>query len=120
MARDARVDLRYEGDAIPVRAWRELEHDGAPVLRPLAGLLSLAHVRRQTGDGLEFTWPTAVDWPFADVGNARDRRALQEIVGEDGIFGWAEAGGYAGWRVAIGPDGRWLHLWYGPIEGDYE
>jgi hypothetical protein len=120
IARDNQVDLRYEGDPIPVRTWRDLEADGAPVLRPLAGLLGLAHVRKETDTGTEFTWPTAVDWPFADVGNGEDRQALTRVVGEDGIFGWAEAGGYSGWRVAIGPEGRWLHLWYGPVDGEYD
>ena len=33
---------------------------------------------------------------------------------------WSEGGGYAGWRIAIGPDGRWLHLWYGPVDGEYD
>ncbi len=120
MAREMEVDLRYEGDPIPVRSWRELEADGAQVVRALAGLLSLAHVRHEGDAGTEFTWPTAVDWPFADVGNGRERRDLLEVVGERGIFGWSEAGGYSGWRVAIGADGRWLNFWYGPVEGEYQ
>jgi hypothetical protein len=119
IARQTGVDLRFEGEVVPVRQWREREHDGIAILRPLAGLLGLAHVRR-TVDGVEaFTWPNAVEWPFSDVADERDRRDLLEVVGEGGIFGWAEAGGYSGWRVTIGPRGEWLRFWFGPVEGEY-
>ena len=122
LARSTGVDLRIEGETVPSTQWREREADGMAILRPLAGLLSLPHVRRHAPDGgeLEFVWPNAVDWPFADVADGRDRQALLEVVGEEGIFGWSEAGGYSGWRVAIGADGDWLRYWYGPVDGEYE
>ena len=116
LVRSTGVDLRIEGETVPSTQWRERERDGMAVLRPLAGLLSLSHVRR---DGA-FVWPNAVGWPFADVADGRDRQALVEVVGEEGIFGWTEAGGYSGWRVAIGADGDWLRFWYGPVDGEYE
>ena len=120
LARQTGVDIRIEGEVVPVRQWREREHDAQPILRPLAGILSLQHVRRTGDGGAEFVWPNAVDWPFADVADARDRQALIEVVGENGIFGWSEAGGYAGWRTSIGADGAWLTFWYGPVEGEYD
>jgi hypothetical protein len=120
LARQTGVDIRVEGEVVPVRQWREREHDGQPILRPLAGILGLAHVRRAGDAGTEFAWPNAVDWPFADVADGRDRQALLEVVGEGGIFGWREAGGYAGWRTTIGADGDWLTLWYGPVDGEYD
>jgi hypothetical protein len=120
LAQDDQVDIRFEGEIVPVGQWREREHDDVAILRILAGLLSLANVRRQADGTTQFVWPTAVDWPFADVGNGRERRDLLEVVGERGIFGWSEAGGYSGWRVAIGADGRWLNFWYGPVEGEYQ
>ena len=120
IARQTGVDIRIEGEVVPVRQWREREHDAQPILRPLAGILSLAHVRRTGDGGEEFVWPNAVDWPFADVADGRDRQALLEVVGEQGIFGWREAGGYSGWRTTIGADGGWLTFWYGPIEGEYD
>jgi hypothetical protein len=120
LARANQVDLRIEGEQVPVRQWREREHDGQPILRPLAGILSLANVRQEGEAGTEFVWPNAVEWPFADVANGQDRRALLDVVGEEGIFGWSEAGGYSGWRSAIGPHGRWLRFWYGPVDGEYE
>jgi hypothetical protein len=120
LARESGVDLRIEGEAVPVQQWREREADGMAILRPLAGLLGLAHVRRAGDAGPEFTWPNAVDWPFADVADGRDRAALLEVVGEAGIFGWAEAGGYSGWRVTIGADGGWRSFWYGEIDGEYD
>lgn len=119
LARENGVDLRYEGDPMPVSQWREREHDGQPILRPLAGLLSLAHTRDEVDGAERFTWPTAVDWPFADVADAQERAALAEVVGEAGIFGWAEAGGYVGWRTSITADGTWTRLWYGPTDDEY-
>jgi hypothetical protein len=120
LAQETGVDIRIDGEVVPVAEWREREHDGQPILGPLAGILSLAHVRQEGDAGVEFTWPNAVDWPFADVSDGEDRQALADVVGEEGIFGWREAGGYAGWRTSIGADGDWLHLWYGPIPGEYD
>lgn len=120
LARETGVDIRMEGEVVPVRQWREREHDAQPILRPLAGILMLEHVRRDGEQGEEFAWPNAVDWPFADVADGQDRQDLLEVVGEAGIFGWREAGGYSGWRTTIGADGGWLTFWYGPIEGEYD
>jgi hypothetical protein len=61
-----------------------------------------------------------VDWPFADVADPRDRQALFDVVGESGIFGWAEAGGYSGWRTSIALDGTWTRFWFGPVDGEYD
>lgn len=113
------TDLQYESEAFPVRRWRRTERQGTEVLAPLARLLALAPVRVRDGDSVRFTWPSAVDWPSADVAPPGERRELVEAVGRDGIFGWSEAGGYAGWRVTIAPDGRWTRYWYGPVEGEY-
>src|SRR5215218_8429315 len=63
LARRTGVDLRIEGETVPSNQWRERENDGMAILGPLAGILSLPHVRRDGG----FVWPNAVDWPFADV-----------------------------------------------------
>lgn len=119
LARQDGADLRFEGEVVPVRQWRERERDGIAILAPLAGILGLGYARRDDAAGRRFTWPDAVEWPFADVADARDRAALVEVVGEEGVFGWAEAGGYAGWRTSIGPDGQWLRFWYGPVDGEY-
>ena len=116
LARADGVDIRMEGEIVPVAQWREREHDDMAILRPLAGLLGLAHVRQSEDERTLFTWPIAVDWPFADVGDGRDRAALLEIVGEGGIFGWAESGGYAGWRTSISEDGTWTRFWFGPVD----
>ncbi len=121
LALQSGVDVRFEGQEVPVRQWREWEHEGTPVLRPLAGLLGLAYARDEADGGQQrFTWPTAVDWPFADVASGRERAELLDVVGEAGIFGWAEAGGYAGWRTSIAADGTWARFWYGPVDGEYD
>src|SRR4029450_1175349 len=56
----------------PPPDWRHREAEGLAILRPLAGLLGLAYAR----DDGQFTWPTAVEWPFADVGDPAEREAL--------------------------------------------
>jgi hypothetical protein len=119
LARADGVDLRFEGEVVPVQQWREREHDGIAILGPLAGLLALPHVRRGAGTEETFTWPTAVDWPTADAGTREERADLLAVVGERGIFGWTEAGGYVGWRTSIDPGGRWMNFWYGPVPGEY-
>ncbi len=120
LARENGVDLRYEGEPMPVSQWREREHDGIPILRPLAGLLTLPHTRDEVDGAQRFTWPTAVDWPVADAADRQERAALREVVGEAGIFGWTEAGGYVGWRTSINADGTWSRFWYGPVDGEYD
>ena len=120
LARQDGVDIRFEGEVVPVSQWRERERDGIAILRPLAGLLGLASTRQDTEDGELITWPTAVDWPDADAADAGERADLLEVVGEAGIFGWAESGGYAGWRTSIAPDGTWARFWYGPVPGEHD
>ena len=120
LARESGTDLRFEGEVVPVRQWREREHDGIPILRPLAGLLGLAYARQEGVGGQRFTWPTAVEWPLPDDADDRERAELLEVVGQGGIFGWTEAGGYSGWRTTIGPDGSWSTFRYGPVEGEYD
>ena len=56
----------------------------------------------------------------ADGTGGQERAALGEVVGEAGIFGWAEAGGYVGWRTSITGDGTWSRFWYGPVDGEYD
>ncbi len=118
LARRHGVDLRFEGEVVPVAQWEEREHDGMPILRPLAGLLGLAWSRGEGAGGGQgdsaFTWPTAVDWPFKDVADGQERAALVEVVGEEGIYGWGEHGGYVGWRTTIAGDGTWASFLLGP------
>lgn len=120
LARQDDLDIRFEGEVVPVSQWRERERDGIAILRPLAGLLGLASTRQATDDGELITWPTAVDWPTADGADAGERADLLEVVGEAGIFGWAESDGYAGWRTSIAPDGTWTRFWYGPVPGEHD
>jgi len=117
IARHDGLVISIDGEVVPVGQWEHREADGQPILRPLAGILSLAHVTEGEGDARTFIWPTAVGWPFADVAPADERQALVDVVGEEGIFGWAGTGGYAGWRTSIDADGTWAMLAYGPLPG---
>jgi hypothetical protein len=116
LARSSNTRVVIDGADVPPRRFRALEEDGQPVLRYLAGLLGLAHHSDGSGADRTFTWPSAVGWPFADVAPGDERAALVGVVGEDGIFGWSETGGYAGWRTTIGADGTWQSFSFGPAE----
>ena len=106
------LEVVLDGESVPVDTWESREDDGQPILRYVAGILALRPAKA-AADG-SVTWPSAVDWQFSDVAPGDDRRALVEIVGEDGVFGWAETGGYAGWRSTIEADGTWRSLFLGP------
>jgi hypothetical protein len=102
-----------DGRQVPVTEWEAEEEQGEPVLRSVAGVLTLEPA--EAAEDGAVTWPSAVDWPFSDVGPADERRALVAVVGEEGVFGWAETGGYAGWRTTIGADGVWRSVTRGPV-----
>ncbi len=104
------LEISFDGDVVPPTQWRDREAEGLAILRPLAGLLGLSYAR----EGQSFTWPIAVEWAFADVGDEPDRSALAEVVGEAGIYGWADGGGYEGWRTTIADDGHWAAFLLGP------
>jgi hypothetical protein len=104
-----------DGEPAPVDTWAQRERQGEAILRSVAGILSLTPA--DAGEDGSLTWPSAVDWHFSDVAPAGERQALVDVVGEDGVFGWEETGGYAGWRSTIGPAGNWLSLTLGPLPG---
>lgn len=104
-----------DGAEAPVDGWERRERAGEPILQRVAGVLALTPAG-SAADG-SVTWPSAVDWPFSDVAPGDERRALVDVVGEDGVFGWAETGGYAGWRTTIAGDGTWASVLLGPAPG---
>lgn len=106
------LEVVIDGETVPVATWEAREDDGEPILRFVAGILALRPAKAAS-DG-SVTWPSAVDWQFSDVAPGGERAALVDVVGEDGIFGWAETGGYAGWRSTIEADGTWRSLLLGP------
>jgi hypothetical protein len=115
LAGDGGLRAVFDGIEVPVADWERREAEGMAILRPLAGILSLVPAAA-TADG-SVTWPSAVDWRFSDVAPGDERRALVEVLGENGVFGWAETGGYAGWRTTISADGAWSSATLGPSPG---
>jgi hypothetical protein len=109
------VSVTLDGTDVPVADWERREAEGKPILRLVAGILTLVPATTAT-DG-SVTWPSAVDWQFSDVAPGDERQALIDVVGETGIFGWEETGGYAGWRTAIAADGSWSSVTLGPAPG---
>ena len=106
------VAVTLDGVDAPVSDWERRERAGEPILRSVAGILMLTPAAT-AADGT-VTWPSAVDWPFSDVAPGDERQALVAVVGENGVFGWEETGGYAGWRTSIAGDGAWSTVALGP------
>lgn len=106
------LSVTIDGQAVPVDQWEAREGDGQPILRFVAGVLALPPAEAAP-DGV-VSWPSALDWAFSDVAPGDERQALADVVGEDGIYGWAETGGYAGWRTSITGDGTWASVASGP------
>lgn len=109
------VSVTLDGVDAPVSDWERRERAGEPILRAVAGILMLTPAAT-AADGM-VTWPSAVDWPFSDVAPGDERQALVAVVGENGVFGWEETGGYAGWRTSIAGDGTWSTVTLGPAPG---
>jgi hypothetical protein len=105
------LSVTIDGADVPVASWPARERDDRPILSFLVGILGLTAAT--TDDGV--AWPAAVTWPGPDDGRRVQRRALERVVGDDGVFGWEETGGYAGWRTTIDVDGRWTTLSHGPL-----
>jgi hypothetical protein len=109
------VSVTLDGTDTPVAEWEHREGEGERILGFVAGILTLVPAPA-AADG-SVTWPSAVDWQFSDVAPGDERQALIDVVGESGIFGWEETGGYAGWRTTIAADGAWSSVTLGPTPG---
>jgi hypothetical protein len=106
------VSVTLDGTDTPVAEWEGREDEGERILRFLAGILTL--VPAAPAENGSITWPSAVDWAFSDVAPGNERQSLIDVVGENGIFGWEETGGYAGWRTTVAADGTWSSVTLGP------
>jgi hypothetical protein len=87
--------------------WQELEANGEEPIRFLAELLNRPY-GTQPGPGTSeyYSWPSAFVTEWSQVPEA-DREALRPLYDEDDFAGFAEFGGYFGYRVGI-LDGTWM------------
>ncbi len=92
---------------MPGRYWRGQEEKGVPVLEGLIAVLRLPYVSREELEGGVYVWPdvTGIDWRHV---TEEQRAQLRRSFSAADIAAWEKAGAYLGYRVGIGPGGRWL------------
>lgn len=95
-------------DVDAIGYWQELEAAGDEPMRYLAELLSRPFGTIVAGDFTYYVWPSAFnatgwqDVPPADVD------ALRPLYDDADFAGFAEFGGYIGYRISILQDGTWV------------
>jgi len=100
-------------DTDPIAYWQEREAAGEPVLYYLAELLNRPFGIQAAGDQTYYAWPSAFVTEWSAVSSA-DREALRPLYDDDDFAGFAEFGGYFGYRIGILDDGTWVYF----IAGD--
>lgn len=92
---------------LPGPYWRRQEEKKVLVLEGLVAVLRLPYVSREEFEGGVYVWPdiSGIDWRrLTDEQRTRLRRSFSAAD----IAAWEKAGAYLGYRVGIGPGGRWL------------
>jgi hypothetical protein len=92
--------------------WQYLKGEGQDIRETAKALLALGCAVDADDDTVFYTWPTAVDLPYADLTD-EEREAIGALHGadiEDVYVEGTEVGYYAGWSLIITSDGRWFAL----------
>ena len=96
-------------DTDPIGYWIEREAAGEPVMYYLAELLNRPSTIFLAGDTTYYAWPSAFVTEWREVSEA-DREALRPLYGDEDFAGFAELGGYFGYRVGLTSDGTWVYF----------
>ena len=95
-------------DDDPIAYWQQLEANGEEPIRFLAELLNRPYGTQPGPDGSQYyAWPSAFVTDWSQVPEA-DREALRPLYDDDDFAGFADFGGYFGYRVGI-LDGSWMY-----------
>jgi len=97
------------GGGDPTEIWTADEEEfGYEPMRSLVEILRLAPTTGDDGNGgIAYTWPPAFSYgTWEDVPEA-DREALRVLYDDDDFEGFAQFGGYVGYRTTITEDGTW-------------
>jgi hypothetical protein len=100
-------------DEDPIAYWQEREAAGDRVIFYLAELLNRPVGTQYTVDVTYYVWPSAFIPEWAAVPEAH-REALRPLYDDEDFAGFADFGGYIGYRVGITEDGEWVYF----IAGD--
>jgi hypothetical protein len=97
----------FGGGDDPSGFWRGQEDEGDRVMEKLVQLLGLSFTERQAGGSAQYIWPAAyASDSWTDV-TAVERQELLAVYSDAELAQFEEFGAYAGYRVAITPDGDW-------------
>lgn len=92
--------------------WQYLEGQGEDIRKTAKALLKLDCTVASSGGKVLYTWPAAVDLPFAEL-TEKEREAIGALHGGtiDSVYiEGTEFGYYAGWQLIITADGNWFAL----------
>jgi hypothetical protein len=104
----------FRGGRLAVAEWQDLEAQGGMPMYYLVELLTRPYRRLEFDAGTYYVWPSAFAYPdWASVPTA-DREALRPLYGDREFDGFADFGGYVGYRIGIADDGTWRYF----IAGD--
>lgn len=109
---DAGVFTASFGGGDTAEIWHRFAAEGTDIRHVARVLLDLDCSVAAAADTSYYTWPAAVDLPYAELTES-ERRALAELHGvelESLYVEGPEIGYYIGWALTIAEDGDWIAL----------
>jgi hypothetical protein len=96
------------GDSDPAAFWAAMEESGNEPMYLLLKILDMPYGTIETTQGALYVWPSA----FAHQGSwettpEADVDALRSLYSDEDLQGFADFGGYVGYRVGIWENGDW-------------
>jgi hypothetical protein len=96
----------FGGGGIELLAEREAEGDD--LLATLVEILEMPYAEVSYEDGTTYYyWPRAFSYDSWDEVPEADKDDLRSLYSEEDFAGFADFGGYLGWRAGITADGKW-------------
>ena len=93
----------------PSVTWRQLEASGEEPMRFLVGILQRPVRVAPDMSPRHYAWPSAFTYESWAAVPEADREALRPLYGDEDFKGFAEFGGYIGWRTSIEESGAWVY-----------
>jgi len=110
-----------QGDTVADAAITYWKEQGFEPLRIMAALLEMPYTTVPLEGGVMYEWPAIATWTPKQLRQIDEiapewRSALEQIYPnyDEALQGWIDYGGYVGWRIGIGDDGRWRYF----VSGD--
>ena len=95
------------GGGDPKDVWIADEDFGSEPMRALVEILRLAPTRTDGAGGVIYVWPPAFTYDTWEEVPDADREALRVLYDDADFEGFAQFGGYIGYRTSITEDGTW-------------